>query len=63
LSLELLVLSHVGAYHALDLALVEEQAQAEVVHASVVTDHGQVPNFGRQQARDELLRDAAKAET
>ena len=61
--LELCVLAHVGRDHALDLLLLEQEAEAEVVDAGVVADHGEAADFGGEEAGDEVLGDAAEAKT
>ena len=63
LSLELLVLAHVGCEHALDLVGLEQRSHAEIIDARVVADNRQVFGPRLQQCADQILRDAAQAET
>src|SRR5437899_9546475 len=60
--LEEFVLSHVGGDHFLDLALLEEQADPEIVDAGVVADDGEVFGSLAPDGGDEIFRDAAKTE-
>src|SRR5690242_1438832 len=60
--LEELVLPDVGRDHFLDLALLEEQTDAEVIHAGVIADDGEVLRAFAANGGDEVLRDAAEAE-
>jgi hypothetical protein len=62
LAFELLVLAHVAADHLLDLARVEQLAQAEPVDAGVVADDGEVLDAAVMQRVDQRFRNAAQAE-
>ena len=62
LALELLVLADVAADHLLDLARIEQLAEAETVDAGIVGDHRQVLRAGFAQGLDQRLRNAAQAE-
>ena len=63
LPLELLILSHVRRDHPPDLLMAQQQAEAEIVDASVVADDGQVLHLGGEEAADEILWDSAEAES
>ena len=62
LPLELLVLADVGRNHLLDLPRLEQHAEAELVDAGVVGNHGEAAHAGFAQREDQVLRDAAQAE-
>ncbi len=62
LALELLVLADVARDHLLDLARLEQQAEAEAVDAGVVRDDGQVLDPAVAQRVDQRLGYAAQAE-
>jgi hypothetical protein len=62
LALELLVLAHVAGDHLLDLARLQQLAQAEAVDARVVRRDGQVLDAAVAQRLDQGLGDAAQAE-
>ena len=59
---EELVLADVGGDHLLDLAGLEQQAEAEAVDAGIVGDAGQVLHAGLAQRRDQVLRNAEQPE-
>ena len=62
LALELLVLADVARDHLLDLARLEQLAEAEAVDAGVVRDDGQVLDARIAQRLDQGLGNAAQAE-
>src|SRR4029077_6210034 len=62
LALELLVLADVARDHLLDLARLEQLAEAEAVDAGVVRDDGQVLDARIVQRIDQGLGNAAQAE-
>src|SRR5439155_11191769 len=62
LALEFLVLSDVSGNHLADLARLQQHADAEVVHARVVADDGEVPGPPSAQRRNEPLGNAAQPE-
>ena len=62
LALELLVLADVARDHPLDLARLEQHAEAEAVDAGVVRDDRQVLDARVAQRLDQRLGDAAQAE-
>ena len=62
LALELLVLADVARDHLLDLARLEQLAEAEAVDAGVVRDDGQVLDARIAQRLDQRLGNAAQAE-
>jgi hypothetical protein len=62
LALELLVLAHVAGNHLLDLARLEQLAQAETVDTGVVGDDGQVFDAAVAQRVDQRFGNAAQAE-
>src|SRR5262249_52668609 len=53
----------VGGDHFLHLALLEQQADAEVVHSGVVADDGEVLRALALDGGDKVFRDAAEAES
>ena len=59
LPFELLILAHVGSEHALDLTGLEQETHAKVIHASVVTNNGQILHPAVPQCSDEVFRNAA----
>ena len=59
---EQLVLADIARNHLPDLAAGQKDPQAEVVHAAVVGNHGQVLHAHLADARDQVLGDAAEAE-
>src|SRR5579883_2078121 len=59
---EKLVFADVGGDHFFDLAILQEQADAEVVGAGVVADDGEVFDALAADRVDEIFRDAAEAE-
>ncbi len=63
LACEFGVFAHVAADHLVDLAVPEEDAQAEVIHAGVVGIAGQALDAGLGQGADEVLGNAAEPET
>src|SRR6266852_1098483 len=60
--LEEFVFAHVGGNHFLHLALLEKQADAEVVYARVVANDGEVFCAFAANGGDEIFRDAAQTE-
>src|SRR6266568_5594861 len=60
--LEEFVLADVGGDHFFDLALLEKQADAEVVYARVVAHDGELFCAFAANGGDEIFRDAAEAE-
>src|SRR5712692_1827389 len=60
--LEEFVLADIGGDHFFDLALLEEQANAEVIDACVVADDGEVFCSFAADGGDKIFRDAAEAE-
>jgi len=62
LALELLVFPHVGTDHLLDLARLQELAQAEPVHPGVVRDDGEVLHPAVAQRIDQRLWNTAQPE-
>jgi len=63
LTFELGVLSDVGGDHFPDLVRLEEQAQAPVVDAAVVGDDRQVADPAANQRGNQILGNAAQAES
>ena len=63
LPLELLVLAHVRRDHALDLASLEEDPQADIIDAAIVGHHGQILDARVANAVNERRGDAAESET
>ena len=63
LPLKLLVFPDVGADHASNLLLLQEQTQSKVVDAGIVAHHRQVLHVGLEQAGDQVLGDPAQPET
>ena len=61
LALELLVLAHIGRDHFLDLARLQQLAQAETVHAGIVRGHGQPLDTAGHQRIDQGFGNAAQA--
>ena len=60
--LEQLVLADVGADHLVDLAVCQQQAEAEAVDAAIVGDDRQATGSGVADRGDQVFGDAAKAE-
>ena len=60
--LEEFVFTDVGGDHFLDLALLEQHANAEIVDAGVIADDGQVFRAFAADRGDEAFWDAAEAE-
>ena len=60
--LEEFVLAHIGGDHLLDLALLEQQADAKIIDAGVVADDGEVLRALAADGSDQVFRDAAEAE-
>ena len=63
LTLELLVLPHVGRNHLLDLAGFQQLAQSKAVHTGIVGNRRQVFHTGVAQRVDQGFGNAAQAET
>ena len=63
LTLELLVFAHVRGVNALHLMCLQQWTHAEVVHAGVVADNGQLLGAGSEQRADQVLRNTAQAKT
>ncbi len=59
---EFRVLANAGRDHLLDLAGLQQQAEAEIVDARVVRGDGEVLGARIADRRDQKLRDAAQAE-
>ena len=57
-----LVLAHIGRDHLLDLARVQQHAEALAVDAAIVRHHGEVLDAGIADGEDQGLGDAAQAE-
>src|SRR6267378_6874531 len=56
------VFADVGGDHFLDLALLEQHANAEIVDAGVVADDGEVFRAFAADGGDKVFRDATEAE-
>ncbi len=60
--LEEFIFADVGGDHFLDLALLEQHADAEIVDASIVADDGEVLRAFAPDSSDQVLRDATEPE-
>ena len=55
------ILANISGDHLLDLALLEQQANAEVIHSCIVTNDGQILRSLVSQSSDEVLRNSAQS--
>ena len=62
LALEFLVLADVGRDHLADAFRMQQRADAKLIDAGVVADHGQVLGAAAMQRRDQMFGDPAQAE-
>ena len=62
LPLELLVLANIGRHHLPHLVRLQQDANAEIVHARVVADDGQIPGAARVQGLNEVFGNPAEPE-
>ena len=63
LPLELLVLAHIGRDHLLHLPRVQQHAETEAIHTGIVGDDGEVLRALPLYFGDQILGNAAQAET
>src|SRR5271168_280063 len=60
--LEKFVLTHIGRNHFLNLPLLQQHADAEIIHARIIADNGEFPCSFAPHRLDKVFRNAAKAE-
>ncbi len=63
LTLKLLVFADVRRDHPLDLLRLQQEAEAKVVHASIVAHNGQAFDFALEQASNKVFRDSTETKS
>ena len=62
LTFEFFVLSHVRGDHLADLAVLEEDAQPEIFHTTIIGNDGQILLFLATESPNQVFRDPTKSE-
>src|SRR5690606_11844017 len=63
LSFKFCILTYIGCNHFFDLLILQQQAQTEIIHPSIVTDASEVCDPLIQQSRNKVFRNPTQPKT